>query len=121
MSNTDTLKKYLLEKENAYLLDDNNNDKTIMISGAWGSGKTHFWQTEIEPVLKTKLKDKACVYVSLYGKESLSDIKSDTYLSASGRNKLSTEVSTFGLEALSAIKDSDLAVGKAVKAGESFI
>lgn len=44
MSNTKTLKKYLLENENAYLLDDNNNGKTILFSGSWGSGKTHFWK-----------------------------------------------------------------------------
>ena len=74
MTNTETLKRYLLEKENAYLLNDDNNGKTMMISGAWGSGKTHFWQNEIEPKLKEKLNDKACVYVSLYGKESLSDV-----------------------------------------------
>jgi len=117
LTKTEILKQYLLEKENAYLLDDNNNGKTIMLSGAWGSGKTHFWQHEIEPELKNKLQDKACVYVSLYGKESLSDIKSDVYLSANGKNILSTEVSTFGIEALSAIKDSDLAIGKAAKAG----
>jgi len=121
MPNTETLKHYLLKKENAYLLDNNNNGKTIMLSGAWGSGKTHFWQNEIEPKLKEKLDNKACVYVSLYGKESLNDIKSDVYLSANGKNLLSTEVSTFGMEALSAIKDSDLAVGKFVKAGKSLI
>jgi len=120
MSNTETLKHYLLEKENAYLLDDNNNGKTIMLSGEWGSGKTHFWQKQIEPTLKEKLDNKACVYVSLYGKESLNDIKSDVYLSANGKNLLSTEVSTFGMEALSAIKDSDLAVGKALKAGKTL-
>ena len=120
MTNTKTLKHYLLEKENAYLLNDDNNGKTIMVSGAWGSGKTHFWQNEIEPKLKEKLNDKACVYVSLYGKESLSDIKSDVYLSASGKNMLSTEVATFGMEALSAIKDSELAVGKLVKAGKEL-
>jgi len=122
MSNTETLKHYLLEKkEYGYLLDENNNGKTIMLSGTWGSGKTHFWQNEIEPKLKEKLDNKACIYVSLYGKESLNDIKSDVYLSANGKNLLSTEVSTFGMEALSAIKDSDLAVGKVVKAGKSFI
>jgi tRNA A37 threonylcarbamoyladenosine biosynthesis protein TsaE len=73
MSNTEEFKKYLLEKENPFLLDEKkekNNGKTIMISGAWGAGKTHFWQEEIEPELSEKLKDnnKACVYVSLYGK-----------------------------------------------------
>ena len=122
MSNKEQLKQYLIKKENAYLLDNNNNGKTIMLSGEWGSGKTHFWKKEIESDLKEKLKeeDKACVYVSLYGKESLSDIKSDVYLSANGNNLLSKEVATFGMETLSAIKDSDLAIGKAVKAGKAL-
>ena len=83
MGNTKELKKYLLEKENAFLLDENNNGKTIMLSGAWGAGKTHFWQNEIEPEVSSKLKkDKACVYVSLYGKESIAEIKSSIYENA---------------------------------------
>jgi len=108
MSNTKTLKKYLLEKENAYLLDDNNNGKTIMLSGAWGSGKTHFWKEEIEREQKkikvldkkekedkytavqykkglySKLEDKekACVYVSLYGKTSIEALELDVYMKA---------------------------------------
>jgi len=84
MSNTKELKEYLLEKENAFLLDDLNNGKTIMLSGAWGAGKTHFWQNKIEPSLSEQLKakGKACVYVSLYGKESISDIKSSIFLEA---------------------------------------
>ena len=122
MSNKKSLKHYLVEKEKPFLLDENHNGKTIMISGAWGSGKTHFWQKEIEPILikSLKEKDKACVYVSLYGKESLSDIKSDVYLSASGKSSLSKEVATFGMEALSAIKDSELLIGKVVKAGKGL-
>jgi len=65
-------------------LDDANNGKTIMISGAWGAGKTHFWQNEIEKELAEKLKEKekACVYVSLYGKESILEIKSTIYREA---------------------------------------
>ena len=122
MSNTETLKQYLLLKEkNAYFLDSTNNGKTIMLSGKWGSGKTHFWQKEIEPILIEKLKDKACVYISLYGKESLSDIKSDVYLTASGNSLLSKEVATFGMEALSSIKDSELLIGKVVKAGKGLV
>jgi len=79
MSNTETLKKYLLTKENPYLLDDNNNGKTIMLSGKWGSGKTHFWQNEIEPKLK---KEQIAIYISLYGKESINEIKFDIFKEA---------------------------------------
>jgi len=115
------LHQYLIKNEHAYLLNENNNGKVIMISGAWGSGKTHFWQNKIEPLMKEKLHDKASIYVSLYGKESLNDIKSEVYLLASGKSLLSTEVSTFGIDALSAIKDSDLVIGKVVKAGKTLL
>ena len=104
LTQTGILKHYLLTKENPYLLDDNNNGKTIMLSGAWGSGKTHFWQEEIareqkkikisnkevnkytpeqyEEGLHSKLKKKACVYVSLYGKTSIEALELDVYMKA---------------------------------------
>jgi len=78
MTNKQKLEIYL----QPFLLDDINNGKTIMLSGAWGAGKTYFWQNEIEPKLSNELKDKACVYVSLYGKESISEIKSAIYQEA---------------------------------------
>ncbi len=132
MSNTKELKKYLLEKENAFLLDDTNNGKTIMLSGAWGAGKTHFWQNEITKEDKDKFStkeyeeglffiqkeiSKACVYVSLYGKDSLNSLKKEIYIKASSEKQLlSKEVSTFGFDALSSIKDSDLKIGQVIKA-----
>jgi len=117
LTKTEILKQYLLEKDNAYLLDDNNNGKTIMLSGAWGSGKTHFWQHEIEPELKNKLKDKACVYVSLYGKDNLDSLKKEILINASSiDNLLSKEVSSFGFDVLSSIKDSDMKIGQLFKA-----
>jgi len=114
---TDILKHYLLEKDNPYLLDENNNGKTIMLSGAWGSGKTHFWQEAIEPDLKTKLEDKACLYVSLYGKDNLDSLKKEILINASSvDNLLSKEVASFGFDVLSSIKDSDLKIGQLFKA-----
>jgi len=84
VSNTKDLKNYLLKKENAFLLDDSNNGKTIMLSGAWGAGKTYFWQNEIEKELAPKLKDgkKACVYVSLYGKDNIEALKNEILFKA---------------------------------------
>lgn len=123
MKNNQKLKQYLITNKDAYLLNNLNNGKTAMISGAWGSGKTYFWQNEIEPVLKKELSkiNKTAVYISLYGKESLNDVKSNVYLSASSKGLLSKEVSTFGIEALSAIKNSELSVGKLVKASKDLI
>jgi len=121
MTNTEKLKQYLLEDNkdnNAFLLNSNNNGKTIMLSGAWGAGKTHFWQNEIEPKLKDKLRkdDKACVYVSLYGKESISEIKFEIFKEAynaivnediisKGASLMSSLAPSFGEKSLSDIFD----------------
>ena len=79
MSNTEKLKEYLIGKDQkkGYLLDNTlSNGKVIMLSGEWGSGKTHFWQNEI----KEKIKDKPYAYVSLYGKTSIASIENDLYM-----------------------------------------
>ena len=97
------LEKYLINDIDGFLLNPNNNEKTIMISGAWGAGKTHFWQKEIEPKLSEKLKidNKACVYVSLYGKDNIESIKNEilfkAYESIKDENKLAKRaISAFG-------------------------
>ena len=121
MTNKEKLKTYLLldKKKKPFLLDDDNNGKTIMLSGAWGAGKTYFWQNEIEPKLSEKLKEdnRACIYVSLYGKDNLESLKKEVFIKASSENDLlSKEVSTFGMDVISSIKDSDLQIGKVAKA-----
>lgn len=75
MSNVEKLKTYLIG-DNGYLLKELSNGKVIMLSGEWGSGKTHFWKNEIEP----KFKKKPYAYVSLYGKTSISSIENDLYI-----------------------------------------
>lgn len=84
MKNTEKLKNYLVDKDDAYLLNKNNNGNVIMISGKWGSGKTHFWQNEIETSLKKeqKNKKKAYSYVSLYGKTNIESIEMDLFMNA---------------------------------------
>jgi hypothetical protein len=105
MSTLKVLKEYLVG-DGGYLLNDDNNGKTVMLSGAWGSGKTHFWQNEIvreqikiqgktRKVNKYSAKEykeglfsilqkkkKACVYISLYGKDNIEDIKSQVFAQA---------------------------------------
>ncbi len=102
MSTLEELEKYLVG-EGGYLLNDDNNGKTVMLSGAWGSGKTHFWQNQIENDLSEKLNDKskACVYVSLYGKDTIEAIKNEilfkAYESIKEENKLAKRaISAFG-------------------------
>lgn len=77
MSNVEKLKEYLIgDNDDGYLLKEISNGKVIMLSGEWGSGKTHFWKNEIEP----KFKKKPYAYVSLYGKTSIASIENDLYM-----------------------------------------
>ena len=50
-----------------------------MLSGAWGSGKTHFWKNIIEKDLipKIKEKEKSYIFVSLYGKDSIEELQNE--------------------------------------------
>lgn len=75
MSNIEKLKEYLIG-DNGYLLKELSNGKVMMISGEWGSGKTHFWKNKIEP----KFKKQPYAYVSLYGKTSIASIENDLYM-----------------------------------------
>lgn len=75
MSNVEKLKEYLIG-DKGYLLNEISNGEVIMLSGEWGSGKTHFWKNEIEP----KFKKKPYAYVSLYGKTSIASIENDMYM-----------------------------------------
>ena len=84
MANGKLLKEYLVDEDIGYLLDSNNNGKVIMLSGKWGSGKTHFWKNIIEKELienQTK-KQKAYVYSSLYGNRTLDKIEDNIYAQA---------------------------------------
>ena len=88
-TNQERIKKYLVgEKDNkhieGYLEKDISNGKVIMLSGKWGSGKTHFWQKIIEKDLidfQTK-KQKAYIYSSLYGNRTLDKIEDNIYAQA---------------------------------------
>lgn len=77
MSNQQKLENYLVGT-NGYLKSDISNGKVIMLSGKWGSGKTHFWKNKIEENLKKeKIPNN---YISLYGKTSIQEIKNEVFL-----------------------------------------
>lgn len=77
MSNVEKLKEYLIG-ENGYLLNEISNGKVVMLSGEWGSGKTHFWKNIVEPEV---IKDKhPYAYISLYGKTTIESIEVDTFM-----------------------------------------
>ena len=82
MTNQKRLEEYLVgdkeKNELGYLKSDISNGKVIMLSGKWGSGKTHFWKNKIEEDLKKeKIPNN---YISLYGKTSIEEIKNEVFL-----------------------------------------
>lgn len=87
MSNVEKLKEYLIG-ENGYLLNEISNGKVIMLSGEWGSGKTHFWHLS-DDAIKAKLdqKTKPNIYISLYGKSSLQEIENEVFTKAYYKSK----------------------------------
>lgn len=52
---------------------------TIMINGTWGIGKTHY--------IKKALENKKHIYVSLFGKDTIDDLKNEVYYNITN-NKL---------------------------------
>jgi len=81
MANQHDIKKYLIEDKKSYLTQDKRNGEILMLSGVWGSGKTHFWKNEIEQELikDLKEKDKSYVFISLYGKDSIEELQNEIY------------------------------------------
>ena len=78
-SNQERLEEYLVG-ENGYLKEKLSNGKVIMLSGKWGSGKTHFWKNKIQTVLNDDDKKIPNHYISLYGKTSIEEIKNEVFL-----------------------------------------
>ena len=79
MTNQERLEEYLVGT-NGYLKSDISNGKVVMLSGKWGSGKTHFWKNKIQTVLNEKDKKIPNHYISLYGKTSIQEIKNEVFL-----------------------------------------
>jgi len=72
------------------LLLKKNEEVVISISGEWGVGKTFFWNNLISKTYHTEFKKKKIAYVSLFGIDSLSDIRTSILLQASpAKNKIS--------------------------------
>ncbi len=117
------LKSYLIEGKNPFLLNKDNNGKTIMLSGTWGSGKTYFWQEEIELSLTKKLTsiNKSYVYISMYGKNNIRELRQEILFKSSEnitkeKTSFSNAISAFGIDALSTISFDDIDTPLAVEA-----
>ena len=75
-------------EENLYdLLIKKNEEVVISISGEWGIGKTYFWNNFIKQYKDNELKDKQIAYVSLFGINSLNDIRTSILLQVSPMKK----------------------------------
>ena len=68
---------------NKYILNYLENDKTksaIMLTGAWGIGKSYYIEHNLKEFMKDNGKD--CVVISLYGLNELSEISKSLYFEA---------------------------------------
>lgn len=98
--NTEELNKHIKN----YLENDKTNS-AIMLTGAWGSGKSYYVKNELIPYLDEDNQGK-CVMVSLYGVKNLGDISKSIYLEirAKAINKNSEKLSAGKLVAKTIIK-----------------
>lgn len=60
-----------------------NEGFVVALNGEWGVGKTHFWNKFIEENFTTEEERKNIAYVSLFGKDKLTDIESDIIMQVS--------------------------------------
>jgi len=96
MKKIEDLKSYLVD----YII--NNNGKIIMISGAWGSGKTYFWHQSNESIeFHLNQSEKPNIYTSLYGKTSLKSIEDEVLIKAYNRSLNRTDDKLNMIEKLS--------------------
>lgn len=69
---------------NDYILHYLTADRTksaIMLTGGWGTGKSHYIQNELIPFLEKEENGKyLCIVVSLYGLKEVSEISKSLYL-----------------------------------------
>ena len=72
--------KDLKKKLNNILTKDES--VVVSINGKWGVGKTYFWHK-----FKEQLTDKKVAYVSLFGKETISSIRTDIFLQVLSKKK----------------------------------
>lgn len=98
--NTEGLNKHIKN----YLENDKTNS-AIMLTGAWGSGKSYYVKNELVPYIDKDNQGK-CVIVSLYGIKNLEDISKSIYLEirAKAINKNSEKLSVGKLVAKTIIK-----------------
>lgn len=78
------------EELTEYIIHYLENDKThnaIMLSGEWGSGKSHYIKNHLIPSLKRE-KESRCVVVSLYGMHDVLEISKGIYFELKAKTLL---------------------------------
>lgn len=60
-------------------IENDKNQSAIMISGAWGTGKSFFIKNELIPTLEEDKKIKV-INISLYGIESISELSENIFI-----------------------------------------
>ncbi|MFM2477298.1 P-loop NTPase fold protein [Celerinatantimonas sp. MCCC 1A17872] len=69
-----------LDKTLDKFLDPKSEIQVLALKGDWGIGKTYFWEHFInDKIENNKLKFKAYSYISLFGKNTLEQLKSDIF------------------------------------------
>lgn len=79
----------------------------VLINGAWGAGKTFFW----DYFRKAHLEGKATAYVSLFGKANINEIKSEALMQIFSRNKAIAFVSKITEKLNAAVSMGDKTTG----------
>ena len=81
----------------------------VTLNGEWGVGKTHFWNKFVENNLSKELEKKEIAYVSLFGKDKLSEIESDIMLQISRIEKIKDIINkTVGTAGIYGLKVSNI-------------
>lgn len=83
------IKEYIL-----HYIQKNKTRSAIMLSGEWGTGKSHFIENELIPFLSHKEQGShKCVCISLYGLTKVEDISRSLYFELkTGKIKTDSEV-----------------------------
>ena len=103
--NYDELNEYI-----KHYIEKDKTKSAIMLTGAWGTGKSYYIRNVLEPFLKENGKHR-CAIVSLYGLKNTSEISKRIYF------ELRTIGSSKKSEALSTTKAAATIVAKTVLNG----
>lgn len=88
----------------------NENEKCVLLNGAWGSGKTHYLKNEFKEHIKEKYQKKEYVYINIteLGNKSIKEI---CYFNSNVNKKASEQISSI----IEGLDIADKKIGNAAK------